>query len=282
MLAPQTILDRLAHDGALVRIVIETVRGSAPREAGASMIVFRDGTFTGTIGGGALEWLALSEARKHFASEARNSRLDQALGPDLGQCCGGYVTLRFERFAASERDDLLRILCAANPQQNLFLFGAGHVGRALILALAPLPFAIRWVDSRPGAFPAHIPPNTRLFASGEPLLALGEAQHGDFAAVMTHSHALDLAISAAALADPRFAYVGLIGSQTKRTRFSKRMREMGLSEADIARLDCPIGLKEIGGKEPAVIAAGIAARLLLERQSCNAAILSESRPRVAG
>jgi xanthine dehydrogenase accessory factor len=271
MLTREAILDRLGREGAVIRIAVEKVRGSAPREAGAAMIVFRDGAFTGTIGGGALEWLALAEAQKLFASGADAHRLDQSLGPDLGQCCGGHVTLRFDRFAAQDRDRLARMLADGDQPQGVLLFGAGHVGRALALALAPLPFALRWIDTRPGAFPSHIPAKARISTPSDPLEALTEARHGDFVAVMTHSHPLDLAIVSAALADPRFPYVGLIGSETKRVRFARRMAEAGLPAATIARLDCPIGLKEIGGKEPAAIAAGIAARLLLERARNDAA-----------
>ncbi len=265
MLTPSAIIARLMADGALIEIRIAAAKGSTPREEGASMIVFRDGSFTGTIGGGTLEWLALAEAQKMFAADRDHLRIEKSLGPDLGQCCGGRVTLAFRRFAAQQRDELLQALLRSNSAAKLLLFGAGHVGRALALALAPLPLSLDWIDPRPDAFPSHVPPNARL-RTGDPLAALADAPEGSLIAVMTHSHALDLAIVSAALPDPRFAFVGLIGSDTKRARFVSQMRQAGLAEAAIARLACPIGMKEIGGKEPAVIAAGIAAQLLLERQ----------------
>ncbi len=147
----------------------------------------------------------------------------------------------------------------------LYLFGAGHVGRALALALAPLPFAVRWIDSRADAFPERAPLNARLVHASDPRSELAGAPDGALIVVMTHSHSLDLAIVAEALRQDRFAYVGLIGSATKRARFVSQLRAAGLSEAAIAKLVSPIGVPGIEGKEPAVIAASAAAQLLLVR-----------------
>jgi xanthine dehydrogenase accessory factor len=271
------ILARLQADGALVRVSLASVRGSAPREEGADMLVFGDGSFTGTIGGGTLEWLALAEAQRLFQRDNARSTLRKSLGPDLGQCCGGQVTLQFERFAAAQKDELLQQLLRSKYNTPLLLFGAGHVGRALVMALAPLPFDVRWIDPRPAAFPQAVPGNVRIEAMHDPVVALASAGPGSLVAVMTHSHALDLAIVSAALGDPHFAYVGLIGSETKRARFTSQMRRAGMADAAIARLVCPIGSKEITGKEPAIIAAGIVLQLLLERQRIGAALLGDAR-----
>ncbi len=145
----------------------------------------------------------------------------------------------------------------------VYLFGAGHVGRALALALAPLPFALRWIDPRRDAFPAHAPANVALIHAPEPAAELANAPDGALIVVMTHSHALDLEIVAEALRASRFGYVGLIGSATKRARFLSQMRAAGLPEAALAQLVCPIGLAGIAGKDPAVIAASTAAQLLM-------------------
>ena len=147
----------------------------------------------------------------------------------------------------------------------LYLFGAGHVGRALVVALAPLPFAVRWIDSRENAFPERAPPNATLVHAEEPRNELFGAPDGALVVVMTHSHPLDLAIVAEALRQGRFAYVGLIGSATKRARFVSQLRAAGLAEERIATLVCPIGAPGIAGKEPAVIAASVAAQLLMAR-----------------
>ena len=145
----------------------------------------------------------------------------------------------------------------------VYLFGAGHVGRALALALAPLPFVVRWIDSRREAFPARAPANVALIHAPEPTYELASAPDGALIVVMTHSHAIDLDIVAAALKSERFGYVGLIGSATKRARFLRQMRDAGLTEAMLARLVCPIGVPGVEGKDPAVIAASTAAQLLM-------------------
>ncbi len=152
----------------------------------------------------------------------------------------------------------------------MLLFGAGHVGRALALALAPLPFAVRWIDSRRDAFPAYAPANVALIHSSEPAGELAAAPDGALVVVMTHSHALDLDIVAAALAAERFCFVGLIGSSTKRARFLSQMRAAGISEAALARLVCPIGAPVLESKDPAVIAASTAVQLLIASQTLGA------------
>lgn len=141
------------------------------------------------------------------------------------------------------------------------------MGRSLVLALAPLPFAVTWIDPRPSAFPSHVPENVACIAAPEPVRLLDSAPARAFVAVMTHSHALDLDIVAAALKAGRFAYVGLIGSATKRARFESAMRQIGIADADMEKLICPIGLTQIRDKAPAAIAAAIAAQLLMVRDA---------------
>jgi xanthine dehydrogenase accessory factor len=152
----------------------------------------------------------------------------------------------------------------------VLLFGAGHVGRALVAALAPLPFAVRWVDDRPDAFDGARTLGAQTVVSALPESELREAPAGSFVIVMTHSHALDLAIVAAALPAVRFPYVGLIGSATKRALFERRLAEFGVPADAIARLVCPIGVAGISGKSPPVIAAAVVAELLIERDRANA------------
>jgi xanthine dehydrogenase accessory factor len=149
----------------------------------------------------------------------------------------------------------------------VLLFGAGHVGRALALALAPVPFRVRWVDTRPEAFPAHVPANAETVLTQDAPGEAVAAEAGALVMVMTHSHPLDLAIIDAALRRDDLGGVGLIGSATKRARFIGRLREAGLTEGQIARLTCPIGVPGIGGREPAVIAAAVAAQLLQWREA---------------
>ena len=318
---------------ALVTVV--AVRGSAPREPGARMVIAPDGGFRGTIGGGELEWQAIGAAREACSREVPSAVLSQVtLGPDLGQCCGGSVRLLIEVFDHTRLSELRALATreAAGPfvtrgrigphavervshpcddvgggcrgggahpdllveiegdgvlverfrdlRCPVWLFGAGHVGRALMLALAPLPFDVTWIDERADAFPAAIPANMRPLRSPEPAEEIARAPTGALIVVMTHSHARDLAIVHAALAAGRFGYVGLIGSDSKRARFTRRLREAGVAEARIAELVCPIGLPGIRSKLPAAIAAGVAAQLL-ERNEALAASVAPARGAVA-
>jgi len=149
----------------------------------------------------------------------------------------------------------------------LLLFGAGHVGRALVLALAPLPFRVSWHDSRQDAFPPHIPANATPIYLRDPDAAIAAAPPGAFVLVMTHEHPIDLALTAAALARPDLPFVGLIGSASKRARFEKRFREIGIPDDRIAGLVCPIGVAGVADKDPAIIAAATAAQLLQAREA---------------
>jgi xanthine dehydrogenase accessory factor len=151
----------------------------------------------------------------------------------------------------------------------VLLFGAGHVGRAVVLALAPLPFAVRWIDSRPDQFPRYVPQNVVTVRTDAVAREMDEAPRDAMVIVMTHSHPIDFDITAAALQRDTFEYVGLIGSETKRSRFVNWARQMRVTSAQIGRLVCPIGIPEIHGKEPATIAAGLAAQLLITRERAS-------------
>jgi xanthine dehydrogenase accessory factor len=156
----------------------------------------------------------------------------------------------------------------------VLLFGAGHVGRAVVLALAPLPFVVRWIDGRPGQFPQYMPQNAVMVCADGAETEIAEAPREAMVVVMTHSHALDFDITIRALRRDDLGYVGLIGSETKRARFVNQARQMGITEAQIDRLVCPIGIPQIKGKEPAVIAATLAAQLLFVRE--QAVVLRDS------
>ncbi len=305
---------------AIIRVSVIQADGSAPRDAGTFMTV-TDKSFTGTIGGGALENAALVVARHMLGEKTsedwRRQVKDYPLGPDLAQCCGGYVRLMFE--AVSELDikalndathglavrplisgpalqivtdrktvsqdwplalqrvvrDMLSgaipsqaMLCAddwyveplAAELTPLYLYGAGHVGRAVVHALTGLPFDIHWVDTDTSRFPDDIPAGVHRVVSDTPANIPGSARAGAFHVVMTFSHVIDFDICQGVLARGDFAYLGLIGSKTKRARFAKRLRDVGLSDA---HLHSPIGMPGLDGKEPAVIAISLAADLLV-------------------
>ena len=269
----ERLLTAIDEAGSAALVTLAQARGSSPREAGARMVVRWDG-FLGTIGGGALEWEALALARTALArGPGTTARRDLSLGPDLGQCCGGRVTLEIEVFGPSDRPRAAALAAqerATDPSRHVLLFGAGHVGRALAQALAHLPFRLRWIDERDDAFPAAMPGEVEMVLARAPEAEVAGAPAGAALLVLTHSHARDLSIVAAALERGDLPFVGLIGSATKRARFEKRLAALGLGQEARARLVCPIGLPGIEGKEPGVIAASVAAQLLMLRADAAA------------
>ncbi|MCX7643754.1 MAG: xanthine dehydrogenase accessory protein XdhC [Rhodobacteraceae bacterium] len=308
----------VAREGRVARVVVAEAKGSAPREAGAAMLVWPGGQ-EGTIGGGALEWQATARARALLdrAAQVAGARVDrQALGPDLQQCCGGAVTLVTEVFDADALDRLApaaglvarrvaggaeagtsdggmsdgaemplavrRRLRAARgegargataliegwlveplaaPARQVWIWGAGHVGRALVAVLAPLPeLSLTWIDTAAERFPAAVPPGVETVVAADPAALVPFAPPRAEHFVLTYSHALDLALCHALLGRG-FARCGLIGSATKRARFRRRLAELGHAPEAIARIDCPIGDPALG-KHPQAIAISVAAALL--------------------
>jgi xanthine dehydrogenase accessory factor len=301
----------LARGEAAMLVHLAELKGSAPREAGATMLVTEAATID-TIGGGEMERTAIQRARV-LLHKGGAAFLRLSLGPDLNQCCGGSVTIAFEPFAPADLAWLRKLIRAAdepapvvrtlaidasgnfrrdwsnaneapdfaaaigperlslseriNPErQGLWLFGAGHVGRRMAPALAPLGFAMTWVDGRAAPFPEPPLEGVRRLALAMPELAVDEAPPGTVFLVMTHSHPLDEAICEAILRRGDFAYLGLIGSATKRARFVKRLGAAGIPADALKRIVCPIGIPGIESKEPAAIAASVAADLLIRRE----------------
>lgn len=255
-------------------VTVGSTRGSVPRETGAWMAVFAGATggTIGTIGGGHLEWEAMRQAREALAAtDAAPSAWEQpvTLGPSLGQCCGGALVLHHERVDASQIPALRQRLGLG--LQALTLFGGGHVGRALVQALAPLPFEVTWIDSRDEVFPSELPRHVRTEHSDPVQAAVREVPAGSDVLIMSFSHAEDLDIVATCLQRQRersdLGFIGLIGSATKWATFRSRLRQRGFSDEELNRITCPIGLPGITGKAPAVIAASVVAQLLLEAET---------------
>jgi xanthine dehydrogenase accessory factor len=337
----------LSKHTAVARITLVSLRGSAPREPGASMLVGLDGTL-GTIGGGRLEWQAIRAARELLRDRSTAPvRIDDLiLGPDLGQCCGGRVELWLERLT---RDDLpwlreaarclrgaggvsiatdvdgrvashrvlplgqgaasldprrseagnlasrrsaaasltlqrsaaghLTLLEELRPQRlPLWVFGAGHVGQALIQLLSPLDlFDITWVDSRPGLLPPGLPDCVTTQACPTPTRLIGTASPGTHYVVLTHDHALDYELCRLILARGDAGWLGLIGSASKSARFRSRLLRDGIGGERVSTLHCPIGIDGIASKLPAAIAIAIAAQLLQQHAGATATEPSRSK-----
>jgi xanthine dehydrogenase accessory factor len=294
----QELLAVLAAYGRVVRVVIAEVQGSSPREVGASMLVWENGQ-SGTIGGGALEHLATGWAREMLTT-GQAQRFDRVpLGPGIGQCCGGAVALLSEVFVAGATmpEDVLarpvhgagdmplavkRLIAmrrgqgvapvaqlvqgwfvepVATPTRHVWIWGAGHVGRALVSVLSPLPdLAITWIDTAPERFPEAIPTGVTVVPAVDPAALVAHAPRGAEHLVMTYSHALDLELCHRILLHG-YGALGVIGSATKAARFRARLRDLGHLPQDVARIACPIGDKRLG-KHPQAIALGVATALL--------------------
>lgn len=295
----------VAAHSRVARVVVADVKGSGPREAGAAMLVWADGQ-SGTIGGGALEHQATLAARAML--DIGGKRLDhQSLGPALNQCCGGAVTLLTEVYDAGNlpadapliarsidgsamplalrrltqraRDQgippapqLLQgwmVEPIAKPARHIWIWGAGHVGRALVQVLSPLPdLALTWIDTGPERFPDDTM-GARILPVPQPENAIALAPHDAEHLILTYSHTLDLALCHGLLTHG-FAACGLIGSATKWARFRSRLAALGHAPGAIARITCPIGDPALG-KHPAAIAISVGhsllSRPLLSRQA---------------
>lgn len=259
----EQFLQALRHAPAVL-VQVQAVRGSAPRERGAWMAVFADAVL-GTIGGGRLEWDATAHARTLLVqADAPVQHVRYALGPSLGQCCGGEVQLQYRQVSVQDANALAQAL--PSPRMPVALFGGGHVGRALVQVLAPLPVQVQWVDSREEIFPADVPGNVQCEHSAPVQAAVADVAPGARVLVMSFSHAEDLDVVAACLARQRaradLAFVGLIGSKTKWAAFRSRLRDRGFGEAELDFVTCPIGVPGIHDKRPEVIAVAVAAQLL--------------------
>lgn len=319
-------LDLIGEGKSFAVVTVCAIEGSAPREAGAKMIVTHDRQW-GTIGGGALEFTAAARGRA-LLEEPKDAFLFEEfpLGPALGQCCGGRVLLSYERFDARDRDWLRqahgalsenetaiversvpdgawRIVENAREAENravilfggdgaafvetipqpeaitriretisdqrisVYLFGAGHVGKAIAQCLSMLPVSLTWVDRREDSFPEGARAGANFIRTDEETDIAAAARAGACFFVMTHSHQLDYDLVQKILERGDGAYCGLIGSKTKRARFEKRLRRAGLSEAQLKRLYCPIGAGGLESKLPSVIALAAVHEMLLAHES---------------
>lgn len=293
--------DTIAAYGPVARVVVAEIAGSVPREVGASMLVWETGQ-SGTIGGGTLEFEATKTARTMLGSGKKTKLSRHPLGPALGQCCGGSVSLVSEVFVAGDLYDLgekqsfrrqivgdsampLSLKRAETLARNqglavtpnlqdgwfieplraravpLWIWGAGHVGRAMVQTLAGLTeFDITWIDTSEARFPDVIPEGVTKLTADNPAnlvpYAPSDAQH----LILTYSHALDLELCHQLLSHS-FAFTGLIGSKTKWARFQNRLQDLGHAPDQISRITCPIGDPTLG-KQPQAIAIGVAGALL--------------------
>lgn len=256
----------LAKGESAVLVTVAGTRGSTPREVGATMLVTATETI-GTIGGGQLEYQSTQEACEWLAdadpAAPRNRTLRRkfTLGANCGQCCGGVAEVLFEELAPGDIGRVDQLLSVREDNFRVVIFGAGHVGGACAAVLSTLDASIDLVDSRAGFLKGQMPKNVHAHEAADPASLVANAPPNSFFLVMTHDHGLDFDICSQILQREDAVFCGLIGSRSKRRRFEKRFRALGLQESQIARLTCPIGIAEIKGKKPAEIALAVAAQL---------------------
>lgn len=309
---PSAAASMLERDGTVIRVVVAEVRGSAPREVGAGMLISQHSTL-GTIGGGELEHRAVEHATQMLMDTALPDieLLRYVLATDLAQCCGGVVRIWFEKLIAADvpflrsaerasmtgvssvgvtyaegrierrivpqhiaahvehLDDTLRWFePLRDPRPEVRIFGAGHVGQALVRVFDTLPARVSWIDPRSDLLPGTLR-HVQCRPMDDPVVAVRDAPRQSHFIVMTHRHALDYDLCRAVLARDDAAFLGLIGSASKAARFRSRLLRDGVSSTSLARLTCPIGLSGLHSKDPAVIAIAIAAQWLQHIESVS-------------
>ena len=258
----EDIRDFLSRERACVLVEVASAAGSTPRDTDAWMLVSKDRTFA-TIGGGQLEFMAIDHARKLVQGAKADLRLAIPLGPEIGQCCGGHVALSFKKVDADTRATLIeRSDDEIARRPHVYIFGAGHVGNALAMALSHVPLRTVLVDTREHELSAADVPGIETCLTAMPEAVVRDAPPGSAFVVLTHDHALDFLIATEALGREDASYVGMIGSKTKRATFKNWLsREVNRPEL-FERLVCPIGGTVVKDKRPPVIAALAAAEIM--------------------
>ena len=271
----------LATNADAIVCELTSVRGSSPREQGTFMLVGREALF-GTIGGGALEYMVIEHARRLIANGQATEAMDVPLGPEIGQCCGGRVGVSLAYANADKRRELAELVAAEEAAlPHVYVFGAGHVGRALAQILSILPVQLEVVDTRREELEL-LPEGIKARVVAMPEAVVRSAPAGSCYVILTHDHALDFLIAQEALARLDAPYVGMVGSQTKRAKFSSWFKAEGGDARALDRLVLPIGQHGLGDKRPAVIAALAAAEIMVHIGQREAEIARARAPKSLG
>tara|TARA_Y100001970_G_scaffold125463_2_gene155209 strand:- start:1683 stop:2528 length:846 start_codon:yes stop_codon:yes gene_type:complete len=253
------------YNKEIIKAKIISTEGSVPRNNNTFMLISKNNIF-GSIGGGQLEFIIIELAKKHFKKNKFREIVNVPLGPSIGQCCGGYVQVEIEKFI-NGFEALKNESYTSNVIQDLYIFGAGHVGQELSTRVLDLDFNVNLVDSREEYL--NLQKNKKIIKiyAKMPWLLLKNIKNKPYYIVLTHSHDHDFKIVNEILYMKDFDFLGLIGSKTKFNRFKSRLIKFGHTNKDINKIECPIGLKNISSKKPAEIAISIIGRLLEYRSN---------------
>ena len=259
----------LACDTPVAGVKITSIKGSTPRDQDAWMLVNQSSIFR-TIGGGQLESIAIEKARTLLLNNTKETlELNIPLGPEIGQCCGGHVTISITQLSQNDLDHYRQSLQnELEAQPHIYIFGAGHVGKALAEAFTLLPYKTILIDSREDGV-ANAPNGVEAQLTSLPEAIIRTAKPDSAYVILTHDHALDFMIADAALARGDAAYIGMIGSKTKRASFNSWYKQENGHSVDIDKLTCPIGGnstngKSVGDKRPEIIAALAVSEIIIQ------------------
>lgn len=262
----QPLSSFLANQDAIVLVEITSIKGSSPRDSGTFMLV-SGSKLWGTIGGGQLEYMAIDEARRMLKSGSQAELMDVALGPEIGQCCGGRCAISLHRVDGYLKQSLMeRAERESENKPEIYIFGSGHVGKALAEALTLLPLKVSVIESRAQEL-IGLTDKAKSILNVMPESVVSGIPPGSAAIIVTHDHAQDFLIGAECLKRPDLAYIGMIGSDTKRATFLHFLKREGLGASAVSRLTMPIGSKALTDKRPEMIAAMVVPEVLLALQA---------------
>ena len=256
------------YKGQLIKAKIISTEGSVPREVGDYMLISKKDIF-GTIGGGQLEFITVNRAKELLEESVKKKEiLNIPLGPGIGQCCGGYVQIKLTHYLNGE-DSIIKERCSIKKNDNLFIFGAGHIGQALSSKSSDLNFEVHLVDSRKNFLYMNDHKDVDYIFADQPWRLIKNLPKNSYYVILTHSHDYDFKIINEILFNMSFKFVGLIGSKTKKNRFMSRLRINGHNQSLIDLIECPIGLNFNHTKEPGEISISIMAKLIDYRNNLH-------------
>jgi xanthine dehydrogenase accessory factor len=264
-MVPQPLSQFMSQDVPMVLVEITSIKGSSPRDSGTLMLVSKDQLW-GTIGGGQLEYLAIDEARRMLVTGSEAELMDVPLGPEIGQCCGGRCAISLHKVDGFLKQSLNdRAKHAADSEPEIYIFGSGHVGKALAEVLTLLPVKVTVVESRAQELVGLID-RAKPLLNVMPESVVSSIPPGGAVVILTHDHAQDFLIGAECLKRTDLAYIGMIGSDTKRAAFFNFLKREGYALDATRRLTMPIGNKALTDKRPEMIAAMVVPQILLAFQ----------------
>ena len=253
------LISNIDYKKNIIKAKIINVKGSSPNKINDFMLVAPKDIF-GTIGGGNLEYLVIEESKLMLKNKSKRKKLNIPLGPGIGQCCGGYVEIILtlhKNTDAAMKDEKVN----DSFKEDLYIFGAGHIGQALIETIGNLNFTTYLIDSREEYLKMSVNKDVNYLLSKEPWKVVNKLKDNAYYVVLTHSHEYDLKILNEILTK-KFTFVGLIGSTTKKKRFFKRLTENGHDKNIIKKIECPIGVDIGNSKDPNEIAFSIITRII--------------------